>query len=190
MRIEDFYRTTAEHIIFCEEILNNQHTCNYERCRICSFGSNNSKNTNTCVESRYQIEDGDDEILKNSAKEYLKLIKGEKKMTKSDLKDGMVVEYRNGDKRLVCNDRLNGFDSGTFIGNYDDNLISINNPKYDIVKIYKSSALSINTIFSDTLELIWPRKDKSDAEIKLEQMENQIRELEQSCKELKKELNK
>ena len=159
-----------------------------------SFGSNNSKNNKTCVESRYQIEDGDGEILKNSAKEYLKLIKGEKEMTKNDLKDGMVVEYRNGDKRLVLlwvKTVLAGQVEANDFYYTKENLLHGMDSKWDIVKIYKTKGSTFTTFFkNEFLELIWTRAEKSDAEIKLEQMENQIREIEQSCKELKKELNK
>ena len=130
-----------------------------------------------------------EKIYKIDKEKYIKLTKGEKEMTKSDLKDGMVVEYRNGEKRLVLNDKLMGQDFSNTFEQYAENLTSNNGSYYDIVKIYSSRANIIKFLFEKQfLNLIWTRKEKSDAEIKLEQMENQIRELQKSAEDLKKEL--
>lgn len=127
-----------------------------------------------------------------------KLIKGEKEMTKSDLKDGMVVETIIGSRRLVLDGKL--IDKSGYIDliNYDDDLTRVENSDDNIIKIYKSNGRYIEEIFSnDVLTILWERKKKSDAEIKLEQIQKQIDdmknktlELEKSAEELKKELIK
>ena len=63
-------------------------------------------------------------------------------MTKSDLKNGMVVELRNGKRFLIVNDLGIGKDSciklDGFFG-YDENLYDIiGDSTFDITKIYKT----------------------------------------------------
>lgn len=106
-------------------------------------------------------------------------------MTKSDLKDGMVVELRDGDKRLVLYAKLLSLDGYDSISSYTEDLKHKNDNGYDIVKIYKGQAYSIDEIFK-SLSLIWERK--SEAEIKLEEIQKQIEELSKSAEELRKEI--
>lgn len=88
-------------------------------------------------------------------------------MKKSDLKNGMIVEVRTGEKYLVHNDKLL---SDNLVGHlslneellgYDDDLRDINNVKnYDIMKVYESRSESISTLFKNyNLKLIWNRDD-------------------------------
>ena len=92
-----------------------------------------------------------------------------KEFTRADLKPGMVVEYRNGARRLVVS--INGFlhlySTDTYVTHivnaYNDNLTYIfNNNKQDIVKVYeivKLSSLSCMLTSIDCLKLIWERNE-------------------------------
>lgn len=96
----------------------------------------------------------------------------EDKFTKSDLKDGMVVEYRDASRRMVLGDRLLGFDGNNNLGNYNDNLTD--NDSCDaltIDKVYKSKCLHLNDYFNDKyLTLIWERP-KSAKKMTVEEIE-------------------
>lgn len=79
--------------------------------------------------------------------------------TKADLKDGMVVEYRDGSRRMVLGDKVIGY-------NYYNDLASYNNTlesKFDettINKVYKSTSINLNNYFNkENLTLIWERKE-------------------------------
>lgn len=118
-----------------------------------------------------------------------KLIKGEETMTKSDLKDGMVVELRNGDKYVVFLDKIMNISRYIAIYQYYDNLEADINI-FDIVKIFKSEGWTLKNIFDDdNLTLIWKREEKSEAEIKLDTIEKQIEKLQKSAKELREVIN-
>ena len=60
-------------------------------------------------------------------------------MKKSDLKNGMVVTYRNGEKRSVLNGMLMPLDNNGFFGrldHYTDDLLNVNGFKaLDIMKV-------------------------------------------------------
>ena len=84
-------------------------------------------------------------------------------MTKSDLKNGMVVELRNGKRFLIVNDLGIGKDScinldGLF--GYDENLYDLTGDStFDITKIYISSGRTFKNLFdNERLILIWERK--------------------------------
>ena len=86
-------------------------------------------------------------------------------MTKSDLKNGMVVELRNGKRFLIVNDLGIGKDScinlDGFFG-YDENLYDVTgNSTFDITKIYISSGRTFKNLFDNgRLSLIWEREEK------------------------------
>lgn len=90
-------------------------------------------------------------------------------MKKSDLKSGMVVEYRDGRRRLVIwMEEMKklvfvGGDGWTGEGSYNDDLTSQNYPELDIVKVYQ---LVKGFRFGEMMdvgqgELIWSREDDS-----------------------------
>ena len=86
-------------------------------------------------------------------------------MKKSDLKNGMVVELRNGKRFLIVNDFGIGEDSCITIngfGGYDENLYDvIGYSEYDIIKIYKTEGNTFKTLFdNERLSLIWEREEK------------------------------
>ena len=81
-------------------------------------------------------------------------------MNKKDLKDGMIVEDREGCRYIVLENRIVGKKSWNDLHEYKDDLIEKNGfEELDIVKIYKSiNLLKVKSIFKDkNLELIWER---------------------------------
>ena len=96
--------------------------------------------------------------------------------TKADLKDGMIVECRNGNRYLVAVDRLLRHQGYVHLNEYDDNL---KHGSYTIVKVYTSNKpFNLNVLFDDKyLTLIWERKP--------EPVEMTIEEI---CKALGKEI--
>lgn len=179
----------------CNKIIEEKGKCISILCSKCPFSYSNQINNLGCVENSYNDgtkEDCEQELLLNSAKEYLKLIKGENDMTKNDLKDGMVVELRNGGKRLILYTKLlsfNGYDNIDNISSYTEDLKHKKYNDYDIVKIYKGQAYLIDEIFKNA-SLIWEREEKSESEINLEKIQKQIDILNKSVEEFKNEVTK
>ena len=86
-------------------------------------------------------------------------------MKKSDLKNGMVVELRNGKRFLIVNDRGFGEDAcitiNGFMG-YNENLNDVSGfSEFDITKIYKTVGNTFKTLFdNERLNLIWEREEQ------------------------------
>ena len=108
-------------------------------------------------------------------------------MTKSELKNGMVVELRNGKRFLIVSNLGIGKDSCiNFNGldGYDENLYDINGDStFDITKIYISSGRTFKNLFdNERLSLIWERE-----ETKLSNEDKQItkkglKKIQEECK--------
>lgn len=104
----------------------------------------------------------------NDSIEYSILKEKIKTMTKSDLKNGVVVEIKDGDKYLVHNDLLLGKDGYIHLNNYDEDLIlkDRNKNRFDIIRIYKSIPYSLMGILNDKyLTLIWEREEKEELKV-------------------------
>ena len=109
-------------------------------------------------------------------------------MKKSDLKNGMVVELRNGKRFLIVNDFGIGKDScinldGLF--GYDENLYDINGDStFDITKIYISSGRTFKNLFNnERLSLIWEREEKSKLSNEDKQIiKKGIKKIQEECK--------
>lgn len=99
----------------------------------------------------------------------------EKPFTKADLRDGMVVEYKDGNRRLVVGDAFIGRNSYTLIAEFTDDLKCHNGfPMMEIVKVYTSSHKGFDKIFKDLyLTLIWERKDEA-KEMTVAEIEKQL----------------
>ena len=84
-----------------------------------------------------------------------------KEFTKADLKDGMVIEYANGKRRLVLNDFIVGKDGYYYLSYYKENLKAKCDPDKDIVRVFKiNTATTLDYIFhTKNLELIWEQKE-------------------------------
>lgn len=91
------------------------------------------------------------------------------KFTKADLETGMVVEYRDGDRRLVINDYLYGFNYWMRIGSYDDSLLYLGSPGLDIMRVYRINVNNLRILKKvfelRNLELIWERQEESEPEV-------------------------
>ena len=102
----------------------------------------------------------------------------QKKFTKSDLKDGMVVEYNDNcfGKRLVIGGFLTGEDGYVDLGNYNENLKNVVSD-LEIVRVYKIKCMGkISSIMhDDNLELIWERKEPK--KMTVEEMRKKLEEL-------------
>jgi hypothetical protein len=93
---------------------------------------------------------------------------------KEALENGMVVEYRDGSRRMVHNNELLiGDVKYNTLDMYWQDLTSIyEDDGKDIVKVYKSTACNFSEMWEDhTLELIWDRNRVEPKEMTLDQIE-------------------
>ena len=82
-------------------------------------------------------------------------------MTKSDLKNGMVVELASGSRALVINGLLLFEDSYQGLSAYKDDLTTkIFNNEFQINKVFKSKLYNLCDVLTDDLSLIWEREEK------------------------------
>ena len=102
-----------------------------------------------------------------------------KEFTKADLRDGMVVEQRDGNMYLVLAGlvvRKRGYNC---IGDYDDDLKVADYAGGDIVKVYRitpESPRCIEDVFiKSNLELIWERTESK--KMTIEEMRQKLEEL-------------
>ena len=88
-----------------------------------------------------------------------------KEDSKMELKEGMIVECRNGDRYLLrkVNDALIGSNFDGYIkAVYDENLCEnyYHEETFDIMKIYISKSLNLKNLFDNNyLTCIWKRKE-------------------------------
>ena len=95
--------------------------------------------------------------------------------TKSDLKDGMVIEYRDGDRRIVLNNKFVWRRGYLDFEDFNDDFVS-KGGSYEIVKVYISSATSLDDWCKDHyLKLIWERKEEpTHKEMTIEEIEKEL----------------
>lgn len=100
-----------------------------------------------------------------------------KEFKKQDLKSGMVVEYRNGERRIVIDNMLIGKDGFSTLNSYREELKNNNSDEYTIVKTYKiSEARTFAYVLNDNnLELIWERTEVK--HMTAEEMRQKLEEL-------------
>lgn len=100
----------------------------------------------------------------------LKLLK--KEFTKSDLKNGMIVELRNGFRGIVINDNLIlGNKLYSELLNYNDDLsikYNLNGNDLDIIKVYTAwSYMGFEDYLKDdNLDIIWERQESKKMTLK------------------------
>lgn len=84
-----------------------------------------------------------------------------KEFTKADLKDGMVVEYRNGERRIIIDNMLIGKSGFSTLNKFSEELKDNYFDEHTIVKTYKiSEARTFAYVLNDNnLELIWERTE-------------------------------
>jgi len=100
-----------------------------------------------------------------------------KEFTKADLKDGMVVKHRNGDKRMVISEALIGEDGYSDRNCFREDLTNRYFKDLDIVGVYAIQEYSnFADMLSDyNLELIWERKESK--KMTVEEMKQKLEEL-------------
>lgn len=175
-RIAVHCKTEEEAVDFCKQM----HEHEMKWCNGESYLTNTNYNTHhegTCYygngeySSRDFAEKYNYKILEWS--DYM-----QKNFTKSDLKDGMVVEYNDNSfgKRLVVGDFLIGEDGYADLGDYNENLKNVVSD-LEIVRVYKIKCMGkISSIMYDVnLELIWERKEPK--KMTVEEMRQQLEEL-------------
>ena len=121
----------------------------------------------------------------------------QKEFTKADLKDGMVVEYKDGRRRLVVAGMLIGKDGFLTLDSFQENLESVNFiVEHTIAKVYKvEEARAFNCILEDyNLDLIWERTEikrmtAEEMRQKLEELTGEKIEVEPSRNEMIGEIN-
>ena len=87
-------------------------------------------------------------------------------MTKSDLKNGMVVELASGSRALVINGLLLFEDSYQGLSAYKDDLTTkIFNNEFQINKVFKSKLYNLCDVLTDDLSLIWEREEKEEIKV-------------------------
>jgi uncharacterized protein YodC (DUF2158 family) len=83
--------------------------------------------------------------------------------TKSDLKDGMVVENREGTVLLLVGDTLMNEKKYMIFTNIKDDLTHKMFRDLDIVKVYTTKGNTLSTVLNiSNLTLIWERKEEPD----------------------------
>lgn len=86
-----------------------------------------------------------------------------KNFSKEDLKPGMVVEYKSGEKRLVVeiNGELSLISNGMFaeLNSFNKDLTHNRNPYINIVAVYETKPSSLSTMLQ-TSDLIWKRPEE------------------------------
>ena len=106
-----------------------------------------------------------------------------KEFTKADLKDGMVVEYRNGERRIVLGGVLYSETKDSKLCFYDENLLDNcmdeNFTGFDIMKVYDVKYhKSFKTLFDDdNLRLVWEREEVKVKRMTIEEMRQKLEEL-------------
>lgn len=169
-------KTEEEAIDFCKRM--HEHGMKWSNGESYLKNTNyNARNEGTCYygcgeySSRVFAEKYNYKILEWS--DYM-----QKKFTKSDLKDGMVVEYNDNSfgKRLVVGDFLIGEDGYADLGDYNENLKNVVSD-LEIVRVYKIKCMGkISSIMYDVnLELIWERKEPK--KMTVEEMRQKLEEL-------------
>ena len=115
--------------------------------KICYYVEGEYSNLNYAWKKGYKILEWSD---------YMK-----KEFTKADLRDGMIVAYANGKRRLVLNNFLIGKDGYYDLKYYSEDLKNKDDSDKDIVRIFK---ITMATTFdyichSSNLKLIWERTE-------------------------------
>ena len=104
-----------------------------------------------------------------------------KEFTKSDLKDGMVVEYRNGNRFLVFCHKLLSRNYFDFTNNIADDLTDkkYKDKDFDIMKVYKVNIENVKRLSDilehENLELIWERIEVK--HMTVDEMREKLKEL-------------
>ena len=97
-------------------------------------------------------------------------------MKKSDLKSGMWVELRNGNRYLIMtnvdtlyhgNNRIVGIRDGGFqvFSKYSDDLLSGLLNSYDVMKVFFNGGITGSTYSFKNMPILWERKEHTELSI-------------------------
>ena len=105
-------------------------------------------------------------------------------MTKSDLKNGMVVELASGSRALVINGLLLFEDGYQGLSGYKDDLTTkIFNNEFQINKVFKSKLYNLCDVLTDDLSLIWEREEKQELSNEDKQIiKKGLKKIQEECK--------
>lgn len=81
-------------------------------------------------------------------------------MRKSDLQNGMAVEFRNGQRGIVINDFITSLNDYRMLTTFKDDLKHKFNKNFDIIKIYNINKEQSLQYILNHLQLIWERELK------------------------------
>ena len=120
----------------------------------------------------------------NDSIEYSTLKEKMKTMTKSDLKNGMVVELASGSRALVINGLLLFEDGYQGLSAYKDDLTTkIFNNEFQINKVFKSKLYNLCDVLTDDLSLIWEREEKQELSNEDKQIiKKGLKKIQEECK--------
>jgi hypothetical protein len=121
--------------------------------------------------------------------EMMQLLGKTMEFTKSDLKTGMFVKYRDGGIRLVLGDTLTG-DFWRGLDEVKFNLMSKDAQRHlDIMSVYKSfSPATISTYLNGgCLKLIWERTEQTPAQKEMQEILLSIEKAEKDMVEMKEQ---
>ena len=112
------------------------------------------------VPAKYTIENTKNGLRSTKFHYELELIE-RKSFTKEDLKPGMVVEFRKGDRRLYVNDVFTSLSGFMWIKQYNNDLTFSEDKSFDVVKVFKCDGTMFDNLFKNhNLTLIWERKEE------------------------------
>jgi hypothetical protein len=119
--------------------------------------------------------------------EMMQLLGKTMQFTKSDLKTGMFVKYRNGEYRVVLSGSLIG--SGyAYLGQFSNNLKAIDrgDDELDILSVYslENARTMKSHLIGEGLKLIWERTEQTPAQKEMEELQSQISKLQEQAKVL------
>jgi hypothetical protein len=116
--------------------------------------------------------------------EMMQLLGKTMEFTKSDLKTGMFVKYRDGGIRLVLGNTLTG-DFWRSLDEVKVNLMSDDVQRHlDIMSVYESLSPAIISTYLNggCLELIWERTEQTPAQKEMEVLQAKMDELQEQMK--------
>lgn len=175
-KIAVYCKTEEEAVDFCKQM--HKHRMKWRNGESYLKNTNYMRNEGTCYygSGEYSTRDFAEKynykILEWS--DYM-----QKKFTKADLRDGMVVEQRDGNMYLVLAGMAVRKGGCNHIGGYDDDLKWECYTRGDIVKVYRITPESLGCIedvfIKSNLELIWERTDRR--KMTVEEMKQKLEEL-------------
>lgn len=122
----------------------------------------------TYATCNYYREDGKQIITFTELKKKIK--EENMEFAKKDLKSGMVVELKNGSKRLIieCDEELICVEisNADFVSQYNEDLTHSVHKHLDIQKVFNYPTISLNYVVERNKKAIWERKAPKEMTIK------------------------